>query len=153
MHFSPLTKEMEMKRNEFITYKRWKYHFTRLSILFSWNALARFGNSSDAYAKGMYTKDMHLITVRLGRDCVSVELRPLTGPLSIRRWHTSSGGTILTGENQITRRKTCPNATLSTTNTTWTNHSANSGLRGEKLKTDRLSHGNGSATLYISTPE
>jgi hypothetical protein len=31
----------------------------------------------------------------------------------------SDGGMILTGENRRTRRKTCPSATLSTTNPTW----------------------------------
>jgi hypothetical protein len=45
-----------------------------------------------------------------------VELRLLTGPLSIHQiieWIWSSGGIILTEENRSTRRKTCPNATLS----------------------------------------
>jgi hypothetical protein len=31
----------------------------------------------------------------------------------------SDGGVTLTGENRRTRRKTCPSATLSTTNPTW----------------------------------
>jgi hypothetical protein len=37
----------------------------------------------------------------------------------------------LTGENRSTRRKTCPSATLSTTNPTWTDPGSNLGLRGE----------------------
>jgi hypothetical protein len=49
---------------------------------------------------------------------------PLLGPLSIpqmiREWIQSNGGVILTGENRRTRRKTCPSATLSTTDPTWT---------------------------------
>jgi hypothetical protein len=49
----------------------------------------------------------------------------------------------LTGENRSTRRKTCPSATLSTTNPTWTDP----GLGGEKPTTNRLSHG----TAHIRT--
>jgi hypothetical protein len=48
---------------------------------------------------------------------------------------------ILTGENRRTRRKTCPSATLSTTNPTWIDPGANPGLRGERPATDDLSHG------------
>jgi hypothetical protein len=47
----------------------------------------------------------------------------------------------LTGENRSTRRKTCPSATLSTTNPTWTDPGSNPGLRGERLATNRLSNG------------
>jgi hypothetical protein len=53
----------------------------------------------------------------------------------------SEGGMILTGENRRTRRKTCPSATLSTTNPTWIVPGANPGLRGERPATDDLSHG------------
>jgi hypothetical protein len=37
--------------------------------------------------------------------------------------------------------KTCPSATLSTTNPTWTDPESNPGLRGERPATNRLSHG------------
>jgi hypothetical protein len=37
--------------------------------------------------------------------------------------------------------KTCPSATLSTTNPTWTDQGANPGLRSEGQTTNRLSHG------------
>jgi hypothetical protein len=47
----------------------------------------------------------------------------------------------LTGENRSTRGKTCPSATLSTTNPTWTDPESNPGLRGERPATNRLSHG------------
>jgi hypothetical protein len=47
---------------------------------------------------------------------------------------------ILTGENRGSRRKTCPGATLSTTNPTWIDPGANPGLRGERPATNRLSH-------------
>ena len=47
----------------------------------------------------------------------------------------------LTGQNRSTRRKTCPSATLSTINPTWTEPGSNPGLRGERLATNRLSHG------------
>jgi hypothetical protein len=48
---------------------------------------------------------------------------------------------ILTGENRRTRRKTCPSATLSTTNPTRIDQGTNPGLRGERPVTNRLSHG------------
>jgi hypothetical protein len=47
----------------------------------------------------------------------------------------------LTGENRRTRGKTCPSATLSTTNPTWTDPASNSGLRGGRPAANRLSHG------------
>jgi hypothetical protein len=47
----------------------------------------------------------------------------------------------LTGENRSTRGgKTCPSATLSTTIPTWTDPGSNTGLRGERPATNRLSH-------------
>jgi hypothetical protein len=48
---------------------------------------------------------------------------------------------ILTGENQVTWRKTCPSATLSTTNPTWTEPGSNPGLCDERLVTNSLRHG------------
>jgi hypothetical protein len=48
---------------------------------------------------------------------------------------------ILTGVNRRTLRKTCPSATLSTTNPTWTDMGAKPGLRGENLVTYRLNYG------------
>jgi hypothetical protein len=47
----------------------------------------------------------------------------------------------LTGENGITRGKTCPSATLSTTNPTWTDPGTKPGLRGGRRAANRLSHG------------
>jgi hypothetical protein len=47
----------------------------------------------------------------------------------------------LTGENRSTRRKTCPSATLSTTNPTWADPGSNPGLRGGRPTANRLSHG------------
>jgi hypothetical protein len=52
----------------------------------------------------------------------------------------------LTGENRSTRGKTSPSATLSTTNSTWTDPGSNPGLRSERPATNRLSHG--TANLY-----
>jgi hypothetical protein len=43
----------------------------------------------------------------------------------------SDSGMILTGENRRTRRKTCPSATLSTTNPIWICPGTNPGLSGE----------------------
>jgi hypothetical protein len=47
----------------------------------------------------------------------------------------------LTGENRSTQGKTCPSATLSTTNPTWTEPGSNPGLRGGRPATNCLSHG------------
>jgi hypothetical protein len=46
----------------------------------------------------------------------------------------------LTEQNRSTRGKSCHNATLSTTNPTWTDLGSNPGLRGERPATSRLSH-------------
>jgi hypothetical protein len=48
---------------------------------------------------------------------------------------------ILTGENRRARRKTCPSATLSTTNPTWIDPGAKPGLRVERPATNDLGHG------------
>jgi hypothetical protein len=61
-----------------------------------------------------------------------------------RRWND-----ILTGENRRTRRKTCPSATLSTTNTTWIYPGANPGLRGVRPATNDLSHGKAEKKSYL----
>jgi hypothetical protein len=42
----------------------------------------------------------------------------------------------LPGENRGTRGKTCPSATLPTTNTSWTDPGSNPGLRGGRLATE-----------------
>jgi hypothetical protein len=52
----------------------------------------------------------------------------------------SDGGMILTGENRRILRKTCPSATLSTTNPIWIVQGANPGLRDERPATSDLSH-------------
>jgi hypothetical protein len=48
---------------------------------------------------------------------------------------------IMAAENRRTQRKTCPSATLSTTNPTWIDPGANPGLHGERAATNHLSHG------------
>jgi hypothetical protein len=57
----------------------------------------------------------------------------------------STGETKLKGENWSTQRKTCPSATLSTTNPTWTDPVSNLRFCGERPATDRLSHGTAKA--------
>jgi hypothetical protein len=47
---------------------------------------------------------------------------------------------IIDRENRRTRRKTCPSATLSTTNPTWIDPGANQGLRSERPASNDLSH-------------
>jgi hypothetical protein len=44
----------------------------------------------------------------------------------------------LTGENRSTQGKTCPSATFSTTNPTWTDPGSNPALRVERPATHRL---------------
>jgi hypothetical protein len=56
----------------------------------------------------------------------------------------------LTGENQSTRGKSCPSATLCTTNPTWTDPGLNPGLRGDRSATNRLSHG---TAYYVALTE
>jgi hypothetical protein len=53
-----------------------------------------------------------------------------------------------TWENRSNRGKTCPSATLSTTNPTWTDLGSNPGLRGERPATNRLSHGTAFVICY-----
>jgi hypothetical protein len=48
---------------------------------------------------------------------------------------------IQTGETRRTRRKTCPSATLSATNPTWTYPNANPGIRGERPAINCLNPG------------
>jgi hypothetical protein len=67
------------------------------------------------------------------------ELRPQLGLLFIPHV-IHEYGMILTGESGRTRRKTCLSATLSATNTSWTDLGTNLGLRLERLGTDRLNH-------------
>jgi hypothetical protein len=45
---------------------------------------------------------------------------------------------ILTEEDRSTGGRICPSATLSTTNTTWTNLELNACLRGERPATNRV---------------
>jgi hypothetical protein len=47
----------------------------------------------------------------------------------------------LTGGDRSTKGKTCPIATFSTTNPTWTDPGSNPVLRGGRPMTNRLSHG------------
>jgi hypothetical protein len=51
------------------------------------------------------------------------------------------GGIKIGRGNRSTRRKTCPSVTLSTTNPTWPDPGSNSGRRGGKPATNRLSYG------------
>jgi hypothetical protein len=53
----------------------------------------------------------------------------------------STGGMKMTREYRSTRGKTCPSATLSTTNPTWDDPRLKEGLRGRRPATNRLSHG------------
>jgi hypothetical protein len=92
-----------------------------------------------------------MITQRIDVPAVSVlrclSLFPEGGMGQTRAWMLAfthfpgDGGMILTGENRRTPRKTCPSATLSTTNLTWIDLGANPCLRGEMPATNDLSHG------------
>jgi hypothetical protein len=58
----------------------------------------------------------------------------------------------LTGENRSTRGETCPSATLSTTNSTWTDPGLNPGLRGESPGTNRLKRGTAVFICLMTRP-
>jgi hypothetical protein len=53
----------------------------------------------------------------------------------------SIGGMILTGENRGSGRQTCPDASLSITNLTWTDLGLNLGLRSETPATNGPNEG------------
>jgi hypothetical protein len=55
----------------------------------------------------------------------------------------------MTGENRSTPGKTCPSATLSTTNPTWTKPGSNPGLRGARPAANRLSHGTAKSQILV----
>jgi hypothetical protein len=56
------------------------------------------------------------------------------------------------GENRSTRGKTCPSASLSTTNPTWTDPGSNPALRDGRPAANRLSHGT-AQTCVLVVPE
>jgi hypothetical protein len=85
----------------------------------------------------------------MGWETVSLNCNHQWAYCSSPRWYMSMenhGGMILTGENQITWRKTYPSVTMSTTNRTWTDPGMNLDLFNHRLVTNRLSH---STQVYI----
>jgi hypothetical protein len=68
------------------------------------------------------------------------KLRPLLRAKRRWRWIWKAGGLIMTGDNRSTRMKTCPNATSSTTNRTWTGLGLNLALCGERKAVNLLRH-------------
>jgi hypothetical protein len=54
------------------------------------------------------------------------------------------------GKTEVLGEKTCPSATLSTTNPTQTDPGSNPGLRGGRQATNRLSHGTAYGQLYAA---
>ena len=57
------------------------------------------------------------------------------------KWVWSVDGMTLTGEDRSTRRKSFPNATLSTTDFTWTSQGRNSSLCSERPSTNHPGRG------------
>jgi hypothetical protein len=57
---------------------------------------------------------------------------------------------MLTEKHLSARRKTCRNATLFTTNLTWTELGSNSGFLSERPATNQLRHGKATNWLSIS---
>jgi hypothetical protein len=55
------------------------------------------------------------------------------------------------GKAEELGEKTCPSATLSTTNPTWTDPGSNPGLRCGRPAANRLSHGTAEITIYCKT--
>ena len=54
------------------------------------------------------------------------------------------------GKPKYLEKKTCPIATLSTTNPTWTDPGSNPGLRNERPATNRQSHGTAHLVVLLS---
>jgi hypothetical protein len=84
--------------------------------------------------------------VTIGCETVSLwNCRVLQGsiihPQMIHTGTCSSDGVVLTGETRWSRSKTCPSATLSTTNPTCTALGANLDLRDEKSVINCLGYG------------
>jgi hypothetical protein len=80
------------------------------------------------------------------------ELRPPMGLLFIPQVIHECGGprwNDIDTWNKRSRRKTCPSATLSTTNPTGNDPCANPGLRNERPATNRLSHGTASHSISV----
>jgi hypothetical protein len=115
---------------------------TRLTVTLNWvpdeKCLSRYRACSS------HLNAINWIDWLLWGETYVSELLPLTDILFIpqmiyeygeRRWNDIDRG------NRRTRRKACPSATLSTTNPTWIDPGANSGLRGERPASNRLSHG------------
>jgi hypothetical protein len=81
---------------------------------------------------------------RWGETLYVSELRPPKGQLFIPQMIYESGQPEWndTGmQNRRTRGKTCPSATVSNTNPTWTEPGANRGLRAQGPATNRPNHG------------
>jgi hypothetical protein len=55
------------------------------------------------------------------------------------------------GKPKYSGGQTCPNATLSTTNPTWTDPGSNPGLRGKRPATNRLSHGTALLLTFLQS--
>jgi hypothetical protein len=93
--------------------------------------------SCDEWCRQTDWTKIPVVFMSIGWDNVS-ELRPPTDLLFITQMSMESyGGMTVTDENRITRRKTCPSATLSTTHPTCIDPGANAGLRGDSPGTNR----------------
>jgi hypothetical protein len=82
------------------------------------------------------------------------ELLPLTDTLFISQMIYEYGerrGHDIDRGNLRTQIKTCPSATLSTTNSTWIEPGANLGIHGQRPATNRLSHGTALVKLILVT--
>jgi hypothetical protein len=55
------------------------------------------------------------------------------------------------GKPKYYGEKTCPSATLSTTNPTWTDPASNPGLHGERPETNRLIYGTALRNVTVIT--
>jgi hypothetical protein len=89
--------------------------------------------------------------VRPKRGCLTyASILVLRIPQMIWVWRATVEWYI-DGENRRTWRKTCPSATLTTTNSTWIEPGANKGLRDERPAANDLSHGT-APTVHLLHP-
>jgi hypothetical protein len=89
----------------------------------------------------------------LWREIVSLNCGYQRIRCSSPRWYVSMeshGGMILTGEIEELR-ETCPIATSSTTNPTWTDLGVNPGLHSYRPATNHLSHGMAWSSINVTT--
>jgi hypothetical protein len=133
---------------------RWKLNLQILKVISSESVNDAFYNYSIQYYIMWLCLTLHVIYVKMifqskylfmvmsmGWDCLETAttsgptVYPVADEYGEPRWND------IDRKIRSTRRETCPFATLSTANSTWTEPGAKQGLRSERPSTKRLRHG------------